>query len=572
MRKGTIMQLKNLRITDRQILGFGTLLVLMLALSVMAVWEMNKIEANLTRINDVNAVKQRHAINFRGSVHDRAIAVRDVILLDKANQIGTVLNEIDRLKSFYLQADQALQAMFQSPDNMTEQDLRLYQAIQSIAQATDPLIDQTIALRQSGALKDAHDLLLTQLRPAFVDWLAAINAFIDLQEDKNQTIAANTRSTAQNFVSLMLVTLAVALLIGISFAIWNIRSIKPLKTATKVMLRLADNDLNVEVPNLTNKDEVGDIIAALTIFKQNAQHMEEMRLERHQAEEDNAKARKAEMEQLAANFESSVGSIVQIVAKASKQVRDSADFLVTQADQSKTASKEANGASEQAAANVNAVATTLEEVNQSITEIVNRVTVSRDIASQAADEVAQSNDKIMSLSHSAQKIGEVVKLISDIADQTNLLALNATIEAARAGDAGKGFAVVASEVKNLANQTSLATKDITTQVNDIRNATEDTVKAIGDIHTIIEKMNQNTVVVASAVDSQKQAIDNITSHVIEAREVSSLAQANMQQVNEGADQIEGSALNMKNAASHLSQQSGDLQQQANAFIHHVRGV
>jgi methyl-accepting chemotaxis protein len=566
------MQLKNLRITDRQILGFGTLLVLMLALSVMAVWEMNKIEANLTRINDVNAVKQRHAINFRGSVHDRAIAVRDVILLDKANQIGTVLNEIDRLKSFYLQADQALQAMFQSPDNMTEQDLRLYQAIQSIAQATDPLIDQTIALRQSGALKDAHDLLLTQLRPAFVDWLAAINAFIDLQEDKNQTIAANTRSTAQNFVSLMLVTLAVALLIGISFAIWNIRSIKPLKTATKVMLRLADNDLNVEVPNLTNKDEVGDIIAALTIFKQNAQHMEEMRLERHQAEEDNAKARKAEMEQLAANFESSVGSIVQIVAKASKQVRDSADFLVTQADQSKTASKEANGASEQAAANVNAVATTLEEVNQSITEIVNRVTVSRDIASQAADEVAQSNDKIMSLSHSAQKIGEVVKLISDIADQTNLLALNATIEAARAGDAGKGFAVVASEVKNLANQTSLATKDITTQVNDIRNATEDTVKAIGDIHTIIEKMNQNTVVVASAVDSQKQAIDNITSHVIEAREVSSLAQANMQQVNEGADQIEGSALNMKNAASHLSQQSGDLQQQANAFIHHVRGV
>ncbi|WP_417783360.1 methyl-accepting chemotaxis protein [Terasakiella pusilla] len=566
------MQLKNLRITDRQILGFGTLLVLMLALSVMAVWEMNKIEANLTRINDVNAVKQRHAINFRGSVHDRAIAVRDVILLDKADQIGTVLNEIDRLKSFYLQADQALQAMFQSPDNMTEQDLRLYQAIQSIAQATDPLIDQTIALRQSGALKDAHDLLLTQLRPAFVDWLAAINAFIDLQEDKNQTIAANTRSTAQNFVSLMLVTLAVALLIGISFAIWNIRSIKPLKTATKVMLRLADNDLNVEVPNLTNKDEVGDIIAALTIFKQNAQHMEEMRLERHQAEEDNAKARKAEMEQLAANFESSVGSIVQIVAKASEQVRDSADFLVTQADQSKTASKEANGASEQAAANVNAVATTLEEVNQSITEIVNRVTVSRDIASQAADEVAQSNDKIMSLSHSAQKIGEVVKLISDIADQTNLLALNATIEAARAGDAGKGFAVVASEVKNLANQTSLATKDITTQVNDIRNATEDTVKAIGDIHTIIEKMNQNTVVVASAVDSQKQAIDNITSHVIEAREVSSFAQANMQQVNEGADQIEGSALNMKNAASHLSQQSGDLQQQANAFIHHVRGV
>ncbi len=566
------MQLKNLRITDRQILGFGTLLVLMLALSVMAVWEMNKIEANLTRINDVNAVKQRHAINFRGSVHDRAIAVRDVILLDKADQIGTVLNEIDRLKSFYLQADQALQAMFQSPDNMTEQDLRLYQAIQSIAQATDPLIDQTIALRQSGALKDAHDLLLTQLRPAFVDWLAAINAFIDLQEDKNQIIAANTRSTAQNFVSLMLVTLAVALLIGISFAIWNIRSIKPLKTATKVMLRLADNDLNVEVPNLTNKDEVGDIIAALTIFKQNAQHMEEMRLERHQAEEDNAKARKAEMEQLAANFESSVGSIVQIVAKASEQVRDSADFLVTQADQSKTASKEANGASEQAAANVNAVATTLEEVNQSITEIVNRVTVSRDIASQAADEVAQSNDKIMSLSHSAQKIGEVVKLISDIADQTNLLALNATIEAARAGDAGKGFAVVASEVKNLANQTSLATKDITTQVNDIRNATEDTVKAIGDIHTIIEKMNQNTVVVASAVDTQKQAIDNITSHVIEAREVSSLAQANMQQVNEGADQIEGSALNMKNAASHLSQQSGDLQQQANAFIHHVRGV
>lgn len=571
-RKGMIMQLKNLRITDRQILGFGTLLVMMLALSVIAVWEMNKIEANLTRINDVNAVKQRHAINFRGSVHDRAIAVRDVILLDKADQIGNVLNDIDRLKSFYLQADQALQAMFQNPQNVTDQDRRLYETIQSIAQATDPLIDQTISLRQSGATEQAHKLLLSQLRPAFVDWLAAINAFIDLQENKNQTIASDARTTAKDFVSLMLVTLAIALLIGTSFAVWNIRSIKPLKNATKVMLRLADNDLDVDVPNLTNKDEVGDIIAALTIFKQNAQHMEEMREERRQADEENAKARKAEMEQLAANFESSVGSIVQVVANASQQVRKSADFLVTQADQSKSASDGASGASEQAATNVKAVATTLEEVNHSLTEIVNRVTVSRDIANQAAHEVAQSNEKIMSLSQSAQKIGEVVKLINDIADQTNLLALNATIEAARAGEAGKGFAVVASEVKNLANQTSLATQDITTQVNDIRNATEDTVKAIGDIHAIIEKMNQNTGVVASAVHSQKQAIDDITNHVIEARDVSTQAQTHMDEVKEGAGQIECSALNMKDAALHLSQQSDDLQDQTYAFIQQVRNA
>ena len=146
---------------------------------------------------------------------------------------------------------------------------------------------------------------------------------------------------------------------------------------------------------------------------------------------------------------------------------------------------EAVAAAEQASASVQTVAAASEEMSSSISEIARQVTKSSEIAAQAVREADQTRTTIGSLDEAAQKIGEVVRLINDIASQTNLLALNATIEAARAGEAGKGGAGVASEVKTLANQTARATEEIATQINSIQTATGGAVGMIEQINSTI---------------------------------------------------------------------------------------
>src|SRR6202040_2236455 len=146
------------------------------------------------------------------------------------------------------------------------------------------------------------------------------------------------------------------------------------------------------------------------------------------------------------------------------------------------------------------------------------------IAGKAVEEATRTNATVQGLSAAAQKIGDVIKLISDIASQTNLLALNATIEAARAGDAGKGFAVVAGEVKTLANQTTKATEEIQAQVGAIQSETGRAVEAIGNIGKTVDEMSEISTAIASAMEQQGATTHDIARNINQAadrtREVS----------------------------------------------------
>ena len=163
------------------------------------------------------------------------------------------------------------------------------------------------------------------------------------------------------------------------------------------------------------------------------------------------------------------------------------------------------GAVETASVNVQTVASAAEELSASVGEIGRQVTQSSEIADRAVADANRTDGIVKTLAEGAQKIGEVVSLISAIAGQTNLLALNATIEAARAGDAGKGFAVVAAEVKGLANQTAKATDDIRQQVAQIQVATKEAVTAIEAISHTIGELSQIATAIASAVEEQGAA-------------------------------------------------------------------
>jgi len=208
----------------------------------------------------------------------------------------------------------------------------------------------------------------------------------------------------------------------------------------------------------------------------------------------------------------------------------------------------------------------------SISEISRQVAQSTQIAGAAVAEVNSANEKVQGLADAAQKIGDVVALITDIADQTNLLALNATIEAARAGDAGKGFAVVASEVKNLANQTAKATEEISSQIGDIQSATEEAVTAIGSIGGTITQMSEIASTIAAAVEEQGAATQEISRNVEQAAAGTGEVSSNIQGVNQAAVEAGASSTQVLSAADELAKNSEVLNSEVTKFMAGVRAA
>jgi methyl-accepting chemotaxis protein len=218
------------------------------------------------------------------------------------------------------------------------------------------------------------------------------------------------------------------------------------------------------------------------------------------------------------------------------------------------------------------VATATEELSSSIAEITRQVTQSARIAGQAVEESSRTTSTVRGLAEGAAKIGDVVKLINDIAGQTNLLALNATIEAARAGEAGKGFAVVAAEVKNLATQTAKATEEIAAQVGMIQQATGNSVAAIEGIGGTIGQINEIATTIASAVEEQGAATQEISRNVQQASAGTQEVSSNIGGVSQAAAETGAAASQVLSAADELSRQAETLRKEVGTFLADVRAA
>ena len=251
-------------------------------------------------------------------------------------------------------------------------------------------------------------------------------------------------------------------------------------------------------------------------------------------------------------------------------MEQTAKTLSNIADETSGRATSAAAASEEASVNVQAVAAAAEELSTSIEEIGSRIVETKKIVEEATEATGVTNDKVASLDMSAQKIGEVVNLIQDIAEQTNLLALNATIEAARAGEMGKGFAVVASEVKELANQTSKATEDISTQISDIQESTREAVQAIDAIAHTMSDVNTFTSSIATAVQQQGAATSEISQNVQQAAIGTQGVAKNMTGVTSSVTETNESAGQVLSASRQVADQSLKLRSTISTFLENVR--
>ena len=390
--------------------------------------------------------------------------------------------------------------------------------------------------------------------------------------DEAQRIAGTTHAGALARLVVNLVLLAVAFAVSVGGAVLVSRHIlKPLGQLRDAITRLANGDHGVTVDVGARTDEIGALAGSLGQFRQAA--VEKAALEAAQVTRQNAMvARQYEVEQRVAAFEQQVNGALAALGTSSQSMNTASSAMTAKASQGTEQVEAASAAAGDASSNVASIAAASEELSASIAEISRQVSTAAGITGRAVDEVRMTDDTVRGLAEAAARIGEVVRLISDIAGQTNLLALNATIEAARAGDAGKGFAVVASEVKSLANQTARATEEIAAQINAVRSVTEAAVTAIKSIGATIDEVSSVASAIAAGVEQQGASTQEIARNTQEAARRTMEVSRTVALV---AEHVSGAGSNSQavhDAASAVARESERIRDEVSRFLRDIRAA
>jgi methyl-accepting chemotaxis protein len=519
------MDIESTKISSRLATGFGLVFLLLIIVTALGINRVQKIDTILTNISDVNNVKQRYAINFRGSVHDRSIALRDVVLAADAAAAAPHVAQIQTLAEHYAKSAAPLDQIIAAGKGVTAAEKSALEGIKASEAKTQPLIAKVITLRAADQLPEATALLQQQAAPAFVEWLASVNKLIDLEEKMSMEQADSATSVARSFFVFMVVLCLIAIGVGVAAAWFISRGLlrqlggEP-EYAASIVACIAAGNLAVRID--TKPGDNSSLLHA----------MQGMR-----------------------------DSLVNIVS----QVRAGTQTIATNSREIAAGNMDLSSRTEQQAANIEETASSMEQLTGTVKQNSDHAYQANQLAL-SASEVAVKGGAVVnevvqtmaSINESSKKIVDIIGVIDSIAFQTNILALNAAVEAARAGEQGRGFAVVATEVRNLAQRSAGAAREIKSLIDDSVEKVDAGAKLVDqagatmqDIVNSVKRVTDIMGEISTASAEQTSGIEQVNEAVGKMDQV----------VQQNAALVEQAAA----AASSLQDQAGNLSQVVSIF-------